>query len=239
MCPAFETCQSRSKVLSGELKGEISLLPQSGQFGVADIDGCDLDPSTGPHHPQDSLHTDTLLGELADQPVSPAGYALDEIARHRDVPQTVPKATEKPDLSEQPVAFLMSPLGFAVGRVRLVALLTQHKRVITPTGETEVTAIVHHCLSAHVPNRRISTIPSFQKARRAFCSLALVVCHNVHTALASPGAARTSRTSTGSAMRFEWSSPLSLTPRYSRCVASSPGRHGRHKRQTQAEREQV
>jgi hypothetical protein len=152
MCPAFETCQSRPKVLSGEPRGEIFFLPQPEQVGVADVVGSDLYPSTGPHHPQDSLHTDTLWGELADRWVSPAGHALagesersraapgtglfeewiggqptlimlDEIARHRGVAQIVPQATDKSDSSEQTVAFLMSLCEFFPSRDQAVIVL--------------------------------------------------------------------------------------------------------------------
>lgn len=103
----------------------------------------------------------------------PTLIMLDEIARHMRVAQTVPTATGKSDLAEQTVAFLLSLLEFAAGRADVVVVLTladagdafaqetahlrqqlaearrisaRQERVITPTGETEIAAIVRHRL---------------------------------------------------------------------------------------------
>jgi hypothetical protein len=103
----------------------------------------------------------------------PALIMLDEIARHLRAAKTVPTATGKSDLAEQTVAFLMSLLEFAASRERVVVVYTladpqdafgketeelrqalaearrisaRQERVITPTGETEISAIVTHRL---------------------------------------------------------------------------------------------
>ena len=188
---------------------------------------------------------------IGDQPTL---IMLDEIARHMRVAQTVPTITGKSDLAEQTVAFLMSLLEFAASRACVVVVLTlaeasdafaretehvrqqlaearrvsaRQERVITPTGETEIAAIVRHRLFAHIDpamaqkvsrtytaayrpwadqnvalpqralraeyvqemtadypfhpelldalNRKVSTIPNFQKTRGALRLLALVV----------------------------------------------------------------
>lgn len=188
---------------------------------------------------------------IGDQPTL---LMLDEIARHMRVAQTVPTATGKSDLGEQTVAFLMSLLEFAASRADIVVVLTladagdafaketaqlreqlaearrisaRQERVITPTGETEIAAIVRHRLFSHIDetvareavrfyadayrpwseqnvalpqralraeyaqeiaddypfhpellntlNRKVSTIPNFQKTRGALRLLALVV----------------------------------------------------------------
>ena len=98
---------------------------------------------------------------------------LDEIARHLRAAKTVPTATGKSDLAEQTVAFLMSLFEFAASRERVAVVYTladpqdafgqetdelrqalaetrrisaRQERVITPTGETEISAIVTHRL---------------------------------------------------------------------------------------------
>lgn len=110
----------------------------------------------------------------------PALIMLDEIARHMRVAQTVPSATGKSDLAEQTVAFLMSLCEFAASRADVVVVLTladagdafaretgqlrQHlaearrvsarqERVITPTGESEIAAIVRHRLFARIDGK--------------------------------------------------------------------------------------
>ncbi|HQE91689.1 MAG TPA: DUF499 domain-containing protein [Anaerolineae bacterium] len=102
---------------------------------------------------------------------------LDELARHMRAAQSVPTATGKSDLAEQTVAFLMSLLEFAASRAQVVVVLTlagaedafaketvqlrthlaeaykvsaRQERVITPTGETEIAAIVRHRLFAAI-----------------------------------------------------------------------------------------
>lgn len=98
---------------------------------------------------------------------------LDEVARHLRAAKTVPTATGKSDLAEQTVAFLMSLFEFAASKERVVVVLTladprdafgketeelrqdlaearrlsaRQERVITPTGEAEIPAIVTHRL---------------------------------------------------------------------------------------------
>lgn len=186
----------------------------------------------------------------------PALILLDEMARYMRVAQTVPSATGKSDLGEQTVAFLMALLEFAAGRPNAVVVLTlaesgdafanetaqlrqqltearrisaRSERVITPTQETEIAAIVRHRLFETVDtpaaraaaefyadaygrwneqnvalpqralraeyaaeiaedypfhpellntlNRKVSTIPNFQKTRGALRLLALTVRH--------------------------------------------------------------
>jgi len=191
---------------------------------------------------------DELIGDR------PTLIMLDEIARHMRVAQSVPTATKRSDLAEQTVAFLMSLLEFAVSRAQVVVVFTladagdafaretehlrqqlaearrvsaRQERVITPTGETEIAAIVRHRLFSRIDptaaaqvaaayraaylawaeqdaalpdralraeyaheieasypfhpelldvlNRKVSTIPNFQKTRGALRLLALVV----------------------------------------------------------------
>jgi len=103
----------------------------------------------------------------------PTLIMLDEVAHHLRVAKSVPTATGKSDLAEQTVAFLMSLLTFAASQERVVVVLTladsqdafgqeveelrrelaeakgisaRQERVITPTGETEIPAIVTHRL---------------------------------------------------------------------------------------------
>ena len=110
---------------------------------------------------------EALIGE------QPALIMLDEIARHLRAAKAVPTATGKSDLAEQTVAFLNSLLEFAASKRSVVVVLTladptdsfgretedmlqalseakklsaRQERVITPTGETEIAAIVNHRL---------------------------------------------------------------------------------------------
>ena len=103
----------------------------------------------------------------------PTLIMLDEIARHLRAAKAVPTTTGKSDLAEQTVAFLMSLFEFAASRERVVVVYTladpqdafgketeelrqalaearrvsaRQERVITPTGETEISAIVTHRL---------------------------------------------------------------------------------------------
>jgi hypothetical protein len=103
----------------------------------------------------------------------PTLIMLDEIARHLRAAKTVPTATGKSDLAEQTVAFLMSLFEFAASKEHVAVVLTladsrdafgeeteelrrelaeaqrisaRQERVITPTGETEISAIVTHRL---------------------------------------------------------------------------------------------
>jgi len=103
----------------------------------------------------------------------PTLIMLDEVARHLRAAKTVPTVTGKSDLAEQTVAFLMSLFEFAASKERVIVVLTladprdafgketeelrhelaearrvsaRQERVITPTGETEISAIVTHRL---------------------------------------------------------------------------------------------
>jgi hypothetical protein len=114
--------------------------------------------------------TGLLEGLIGDDPTL---IMLDEVARHLRAAKTVPTATGKSDLAEQTVAFLMSLFEFAASKERVVVVLTladsrdafgqeteelrhdlaeaqrisaRQERVITPTGETEISAIVTHRL---------------------------------------------------------------------------------------------
>ena len=104
---------------------------------------------------------------------APTLILLDEVARHLRAARAVPTATGRSNLAEQTVAFLMSLLEFAASRERVVVVLTlsdpadafgpesedlrreldearrvsaRQERVITPTGEREIPAIVTHRL---------------------------------------------------------------------------------------------
>jgi hypothetical protein len=103
----------------------------------------------------------------------PTLIMLDEAARHLRAAQAVPTVTGKSDLAEQTVAFLMSLFEFAASQEQVCVILTladsrdafgketdalrqqlgeaqrvsaRQERVITPTGETEIPAIVAHRL---------------------------------------------------------------------------------------------
>lgn len=184
----------------------------------------------------------------------PALIMLDEVARHLRTAKAVATGTGKSNLAEQTVAFLMSLLEYAASREHVVVVLTladeadafgqeteelkrelgeasrvsaRQERVITPTSEVEIAAIVTHRLfnkvdqsaaqvaaatytetyqrllsqgvelpqkagraefssemAAAYPfhpellntlNRKVSTIPNFQKTRGALRLLAVVV----------------------------------------------------------------
>lgn len=102
----------------------------------------------------------------------PTLIMLDEVARHLRAAKNVP-TTHKSDLAEQTVAFLMSLFEFVASREQVVVVYTladpqdafgketeelrqalaearrvsaRQERVITPTGETEISAIVTHRL---------------------------------------------------------------------------------------------
>ena len=110
---------------------------------------------------------ETLIGD------EPTLIMLDEVARHLRAAKTTPTATGKSDLAEQTVAFLMSLFEFAASKEHVVVVLTladssdafgqeteelhrelaetqrisaRQERVITPTSETEIPAIVTHRL---------------------------------------------------------------------------------------------
>ena len=117
---------------------------------------------------------DDLVGQ------GPALIMLDEVARYLRVAKAVPTANKKSDLAEQTVAFLMSLIEFAASKQQVAVVMTladssdafgketetlkgeleetrhisaRQERVITPTGETEISAIVTHRLFARVDHR--------------------------------------------------------------------------------------
>lgn len=132
----------------------------------------DQDPALVERSEQDRVAPGTGLWEevIGDQPTL---IMLDEVARHLRAAKAVPTTTGKSDLAEQTVAFLMSLFEFAASRERVVVVYTladpqdafgketeelrqelaearrvsaRQERVITPTGETEISAIVTHRL---------------------------------------------------------------------------------------------
>lgn len=107
----------------------------------------------------------------------PALIMLDEVARHLRAAKAVGTATGRSDLAEQTVAFLMSLFEYAGSKERVAVVFTladpsdafgteteelrqqlgearrlsaRQERVITPTGETEIAAIVTHRLFARI-----------------------------------------------------------------------------------------
>lgn len=103
----------------------------------------------------------------------PTLIMIDEIARHLRAAVATPTATGASDLSKQTVAFLMSLMEYVAGRQQVVLVLTmagtgdafaretadlsealkvsaRQERVLTPTGENEIPAIVVHRLFATV-----------------------------------------------------------------------------------------
>lgn len=107
----------------------------------------------------------------------PALIMVDEIARHLRAAMAVPTATGKSTLADQTIAFLMSLLEFAASKERCLVVLTlagesdafaketellrnkltealqvsaRQERVLTPTAEGEIYAIVSHRLFRRV-----------------------------------------------------------------------------------------
>ncbi|MGH2538587.1 MAG: ATP-binding protein [Candidatus Promineifilaceae bacterium] len=99
----------------------------------------------------------------------PTLIMIDEIARHLRAAVATPTATGKSDLSEQTVAFLMSLMEYVASQKQVVLVLTmageedafaketadlkealklsaRQERVLTPTAENEISAIVVHRL---------------------------------------------------------------------------------------------
>ena len=132
----------------------------------------DQNPTLVEQSEQDKVAPGTGLWEelIGDEPML---IMLDEIARHLRAAKAVPTTTGKSDLAEQTVAFLMSLFEFAASKERVVVVYTladpqdafgketeelrqelaearrisaRQERVITPTGETEISAIVTHRL---------------------------------------------------------------------------------------------
>lgn len=110
---------------------------------------------------------DQLIGD------EPTLIMIDEIARHLRAAVAAPTATGQSNLSEQTVAFLMSLMEYAASRKNVVLVLTmagpedafaqettdlrealqvsaRQERVLTPTGENEISAIVVHRLFGEV-----------------------------------------------------------------------------------------
>ena len=152
-------------VITYTLWGELAY-QLGGAPGYALVSGSDEDRSA-----PGTRFLEQLVGE------EPTLIMLDELARHMRSAMTVPTATGKSDLAEQTVAFLMSLFEFAASRRRVVVVVTlsdphdafgkeaeklrhdlaearrvsaRQERVITPTGETEIAAIVTHRLFASV-----------------------------------------------------------------------------------------
>jgi hypothetical protein len=136
----------------------------------------DQDPALVEQSEQDRVAPGTGLWEelIGDQPTL---IMLDEVARHLRAAKAVPTPTGKSDLAEQTVAFLMSLFEFAASREQVAIVYTladpqdafgketeelrqelaearrvsaRQERVITPTGETEISAIVTHRLFRHI-----------------------------------------------------------------------------------------
>ena len=117
-----------------------------------------------------AVGTDLFEGLIGDRA---ALIMLDEIARHLRAAMSVPTATGKSNLADQTIAFLMSLLEFAASKQRCLVVLTlagesdafaaetellrkklaetlrvsaRQERVLTPTAEGEIYAIVTHRL---------------------------------------------------------------------------------------------
>jgi hypothetical protein len=227
--------------LWGELAWQVA--GRAGYELVADSDRTFAAPGTA--------MLERLLALSGDRPCL---ILLDEIARHLRGASAVATATGASNLAEQTVAFLVSLLEFAASREHVVVVLTladssdafgretdelrseigdarkisaRTERVITPTRETEISAIVTHRLFARIDreaarttadaygetyrrlleqgvelperstraeyrdelvsdypfnpellttlNRKVATIPNFQKTRGALRLLALTV----------------------------------------------------------------
>jgi len=115
----------------------------------------------------------------------PALIMLDEIARHLRVAIAVPTANKKSNLADQSVAFIMSLLEFAASKERCLVVLTlagetdafaqeteglrrslaeagqvsaRQERVLTPTDESEIPAIVTHRLFKAIDRKQAKTI---------------------------------------------------------------------------------
>jgi len=121
----------------------------------------------------------------------PTLIMVDEIARHLRAAEAVPTKTKKSNLSEQTVAFLMSLLEFASSKEHCLVVLTlagdadafgketaylrqtliealqisaRQERVITPTAETEISAIVTHRLFKRVDRQAaLEVIAAYQQ----------------------------------------------------------------------------
>ncbi len=126
----------------------------------------------------------------------PTLIMVDEIARHLRAALAVPAATGKSNLAEQTIAFLMSLLEFAASKERCLVVITlasesdafaketemlrqalaealqisaRQERVLTPTDENEVYAIVTHRLFESV-NRQAAR-STFQSYARYYAAV--------------------------------------------------------------------
>ena len=126
--------------------------------------------------------TGLLESLVGDQPTL---IMLDEIARHLRSAKAVATETKASNLAEQTVAFLMSLLEFAASKKRCVVVLTlasdadafsgetsflrqslaealqisaRQERVLTPTVETEIPAIVTHRLFKSIDRERAKAV---------------------------------------------------------------------------------
>ena len=111
----------------------------------------------------------------------PTLIMIDEIARHLRAAVATPTATGKSNLAEQTVAFLMSLMEFVASQKRVVLVLTmagqedafaketadlsealrisaRQERVLTPTGENEISAIVVHRLFKRVKRQAVQDV---------------------------------------------------------------------------------
>ena len=122
---------------------------------------------------------ETLIGD------QPTLIMLDEIARHLRAAMAVPTKTGKSNLAEQTVAFLMSLLEFASSKEHCLVVLTlasetnafsketafirqslsealqvsaRQERVLTPTVENEISAIVTHRLFKRVDRQAAQSV---------------------------------------------------------------------------------
>jgi hypothetical protein len=159
--PSLGLEHSKDKVTTYTLWGELAY-QLGGRAGYALAKESDLSrvaPGTGLF--------ETLVGD------KPTLIMLDEIARHLRAALAVQTATKKSTLADQTVAFLMSLLEFAASKERCLMVLTlasesdafapetellrqkltetlrvsaRQERVLTPTDENEIPAIVAHRL---------------------------------------------------------------------------------------------
>jgi hypothetical protein len=132
---------------------------------------------------------DKLMGN------APALIMLDEMARYLRAAKAVTTSNKKSDLAEQTVAFLMTLIEFAASKEKVCVLLTladssdafgseteglklelsearkvsaRQERIITPTGETEISRIVTHRLFRSIDS---SAAEETAQAYRVFYSL--------------------------------------------------------------------
>jgi predicted AAA+ superfamily ATPase len=142
-------------------------LPKPGEIKIAAAVGSDQSAASGLEHPEESVKTYTLWGELAYQLGGRAGLALvqeseklrsspgtgfletlignkptlimlDEIARQLRAELAVPTATGRTSQADQTVAFLMSLLEFAASKERCLVVLTLASQSDAFSNETNL-----------------------------------------------------------------------------------------------------